>query len=355
MNIKNLILTTGLAVSLNASAQQENRGALQSFNFIELQGGGMMTVTNGNVGTNLIRPIAAFSVGRYFTPEFGMRLHVDGWQAKNKFEGETYNWKYATGNIDCLFNMSNLLGDRKKNHPLNVILLCGIGAAKIWDADEVKTYTEFNKQKLVHNLRAGMRLETNMAKPVGLSLEIDANNIGTHFQSQNNNFSDWMFSAMVGVSVRLGHKFSTTKPAAAVAVAPKAAEPQPVKETPAQPEVKKETPAPVVAFHEEIFYKIRGSQPSESDMEKLQKAADYLKQYPTATITVVGYADKGTGTPAVNMKYSEKRAATVKDLLVNKYGADAGRISIAAKGDTVQPFSENDLNRVSIIDGTTKK
>jgi hypothetical protein len=68
-------------------------------------------------------------------------------------------------------------------------------------------------------------------------------------------------------------------------------------------------------------------------------------------VQVVGYADKGTGNAEVNKMYAERRATECKDALVKKYGCDAARISIDSKGDTVQPFAENDKNRCVIITG----
>ena len=47
------------------------------------------------------------------------------------------------------------------------------------------------------------------------------------------------------------------------------------------------------------------------------------------------------------MTYSKQRAENVAKALKNA-GIDAGRIIVDAKGDTVQPFSENDKNRVTI-------
>ena len=52
------------------------------------------------------------------------------------------------------------------------------------------------------------------------------------------------------------------------------------------------------------------------------------------------------------MQYSQKRAQNFKNELVEKYEADGTRITTDAKGDTVQPFSENDKNRCVIVDGT---
>lgn len=73
-----------------------------------------------------------------------------------------------------------------------------------------------------------------------------------------------------------------------------------------------------------------------------------MDKYPKSKVSIVGYADKGTGSAAYNQKISSQRAAYIKDLLINKYGIDASRISEDYKGDTVQPFAENDANRVTI-------
>ena len=87
----------------------------------------------------------------------------------------------------------------------------------------------------------------------------------------------------------------------------------------------------------------------------MQRIADFLKTYPNATVNITGYADKGTGNPTINMKYSQDRADNFKKELVDKYGADGSRISTDAKGDTVQPFTENDKNRCVIVDGKGEK
>ena len=117
------------------------------------------------------------------------------------------------------------------------------------------------------------------------------------------------------------------------------------------------TPAPqqvkVVALeviHEEIFYQTCISEPDNDGANKLQKVAEFMKRKFDRNISIVGYADKNTGNPEINMMYSQKRALKAKEELVNKYGIDASRISVSAKGDTVQPFTENDRNRCVIID-----
>lgn len=61
----------------------------------------------------------------------------------------------------------------------------------------------------------------------------------------------------------------------------------------------------------------------------------------------IGYADAATGSKAFNLKLSKLRAASVAAAL-EKASVDVGRIAVEGKGDTVQPFSEVEQNRVCI-------
>lgn len=68
--------------------------------------------------------------------------------------------------------------------------------------------------------------------------------------------------------------------------------------------------------------------------------------YKDSELIVKGYADVKTGNPEYNMELSKKRAEVVKNKLI-KYGAT--NVSIEALGDIVQPFADNDMNRVAIV------
>ncbi|MBP5277745.1 MAG: OmpA family protein, partial [Prevotella sp.] len=81
---------------------------------------------------------------------------------------------------------------------------------------------------------------------------------------------------------------------------------------------------------------------------KVKEIADYLNKYPTAKVVVTGYADAGTGNDRINDRLAAGRADVVVKSLINDYGISQGRISYDSKGSRVQPFAENDLNRVSI-------
>ena len=116
--------------------------------------------------------------------------------------------------------------------------------------------------------------------------------------------------------------------------------------------VKKEEPKPVPVVKKpelrtEIFYAIRETIPVGAEKAKVERLIKFLKDNPNTKVAVTGYADVGTGNPKINMGYSKGRAENVAKALTDA-GIAADRITVDAKGDTVQPFSENDKNRVTI-------
>ena len=62
----------------------------------------------------------------------------------------------------------------------------------------------------------------------------------------------------------------------------------------------------------------------------------------------ISSADKGTGTPAINKRLAAERAEKAVKALVDA-GVPKSSITSSSYGDTVQPYAENDKNRVSII------
>jgi len=356
------LLTSGAAMAQDCC---ESGGMLKSYSFVEAQGGLQWTTTDAKID-KLLMPVGALSFGHYFTPVIGARLHAEGIQAKGRFESldKDYKWNYITADADLLVNLSNLFS-KNYNRPLNIIFVGGLGLVNAWKNDDMTKIVEENPSlaplawgehnRMSHNLRAGLRLETNVTKPFGVSLEVNANDMDDRFNSKTNDRDDWMISGKLGLIYRFGFKKECCKKVEPV----KEPEPIPVVEpapvpepAPVVVEEKKPEPKPVVKtdkLNEEIFYVICKSDPTVSGTAQLQRVADYMKKYKDAKVQIVGYADKGTGNPQINAMYAERRAAECKDALVNKYGCDAKRIIIDSKGDTVQPFIENDKNRCVII------
>ncbi len=365
MKNKRILAVAALSTLLLSStfAQDDNkRYPLKSYSFVEVQGGVQLTSTNAPMD-KLITPTAALSFGHYFSPVVGARLHVNAWQAKSGFKSldQYYKWKYITPDLDLLLNLTNLFSSNKMgSHPLNVILLGGVGLNYAWDNDELKNLNlhanyaplAWDKNRLSHNLRAGLRLETDVTKPLGLSFEVNANSLSDRFNSKTNDADDWQFTAMLGLSFRFGHKYKTPIYVTKMVevedyVDVEVPDTVMVKETRIVPKTEKTT------IEKHVFFKIAQSDADKAKGtdEAVAEIAKLIKNSQEAKFYITGYADKGTGTPSINKKYSEKRAKDMMDKLVKEHGVDPSMLVVDSKGDTVQPFEENNKNRCVIVVG----
>lgn len=345
-----IALTAVLSV-MSANAQScDNEGKaccggceFQPTWFFSAQGGIQLPNTPGM--SDLISPVYSFSIGRNVNPIVSTRLGIEGWKSKvyNEFSGDKQNFKYATGSFDAMVNLLNLVSCKPR--ALNLYGIAGVGLN--WSEMTTK-----NSSKFSPNLRLGAQLDWAIAKDVSLNLEYRADNTNDQFNGRLNNGShDWYTSLFLGVSVRLGNKAKKSAPVVAPApVVTEEKKPEPKYITVVDTTYKKEP----VTLHEEKFYAIRESESTEKSSQ-MSRIANFLNTYKDATITVVGYADNGTGTSALNKKYAQKRADSFKKELVEKYNIDANRIATDSKGDSVQPFAENDKNRCVIVDGKAEK
>ena len=358
MKTKRLMTLAASLLLMGGYAMAQNE-SWQSFSYVEAQGGLHLTSTNAPMD-KLMTPTVGLSFGHYFTPVVGARLHVNAWQSKSGFKDldQYYKWKYVTPDVDLLVNLSNLFGQNQDRF-LNVILLGGIGLNYAWDNDELKNLAvapqriplAWEDNRLSHNLRAGLRFETNQSKPLGFALELNANSLDDRFNSKVNDADDWQFTAMLGLNFRFGYKGKKHIPVT------RQIEETIWEEVPVVKKVKKQEPYMVekpVTLHKEVFYDIRVSDNVDPSIIQAE-VAKFMKENPDSKVYIVGYADKGTGNARLNQMYAERRAETFKKDLVEKHGANADRIIIDSKGDTVQPFPDNnDKNRCVIIDATGK-
>ena len=412
------------------------RGELKSYSFIEVQGGVQHPVGDVDFFAGLT-PAVGLNIGHYFSPEAGFRIGAYGWQGQSELKSinESYKWDFFSANVDLLINLTNLFS-KTKSHLLNLIFVGGVGLNYVWRSDdldelqlkytsaEAVTHYSYEHNRLLYNLQAGLRLESDVTQKLGLSVEVMINNTSDRFNVKVNNHDDWQMTAMVGISYRFGRKFAQKKvvtPAPVVELAPvieqpktlheelvcssvEAPDPESAKITRAVRFAQENTGASfvvksysdastgtpalnkkyalqranevkqalveqgvseqlitvtlndttglfnkdVVTIHEEMFYDIRSSEP---EAEKLARIAQFVNDNPGATITVKSYADAGTGTSEINAKYAEQRANSAKEALISQ-GVSENLITATSYGDTVQPFAENDKNRVTILDGT---
>jgi len=85
-----------------------------------------------------------------------------------------------------------------------------------------------------------------------------------------------------------------------------------------------------------------------TEQRKIAEVADYLKKSLDSKLLIIGYADRQTGNPRYNLALSQKRVDAVAAEL-KRLGINANRIVAEWKGDKEQPFPQNEWNRVVVM------
>lgn len=368
----NIAAAVALLFGVSTAAQAQDSEEYYPHNFISVQGGAQATLTHYDF-MDLVTPQFALSFGRYFNPKVGVRLHMQGYEAKGGFLQErfpglpngdaAYKFKALTGDLDLLMNMTNIISPNRSSQRFNWILLTGFGVNYGWDFGEykdiVRGMTKGNNfyvgpeqcgtKHSSYNGRFGTQLEYCFSRHFGISLELDANFKNDCFNLKSNFNPDWQVVGLVGLTFKFGQK----KKAEPVVLPPEPVvepEPQPQPVVQPKPEPKPE-PKPVVReepLKETFFYIIRESDPAPD--VTLNKIVSWCNKYPGKRISIKGYADKGTGNPRINVGYAKARAEKVAKALEEK-GIARSRMDVKSFGDTVQPFAENDRNRCVIVVG----
>ena len=378
-SIMSLLLFLGV---LSASAQAEQKGTteyvFQPHWYVMLQGGGQYTLGEGDF-SDLFSPNAQVALGYNFSKVLGLRLSVNAWQSKgviklddtdmtpaSSYEGK-WKWNYVAPSLELMFNLSNIVC--KNFNPkrlLNVYAFVGGGANIAMSNDEaqdveaaIRAYQ--SRGNLLWDGRPNMRylwdgtkvnifgkggliFDFRLSDKVSFNIEGNANILTDKYNSKKADNADWYFNALAGLKINLGKTYTTKfipAPEPEIRYVEKVVEK--IVEVPAKVEVK-----PVEKIRRDIFFTINSFKVRDTEAERIKDIADYLQHHPNAKVEVTGYADAGTGNNRINDRLAKQRADVVVKALMNQYNIAADRISYDSKGSRVQPFAENDLNRVTI-------
>ena len=375
MKFNSIILSGILAMGCVTASAQEADKTVNVFNphwYVQAQVGGQYTL--GEIGfSDLISPNAQVGLGYNFNKVVGARLSFNAWQSKGgqKVNTTTYKWKwnYVAPMVDATFNLTNLFCEYNPERVVSVGVFGGIGANIAWSNEEAATAkagimsnyknssenpleylwnkTDGKGSKTFFAARLGANVDFRVSDRVSLGLEVSANTLNDHYNSKKAGNPDWYFNALVGAKIALG-KTHTTKtipaPKPVEKIIERVIEKQ-IVPAPAPVETKKEVAAE--EFRRDIFFTIGNSVIAKSQASKITEIVNYMKENPDAKITLTGYADKGTGSDAINDKVAARRAQTVYNALAAK-GVAKNRMIKKSAGSRVQPFSENGMNRVTI-------
>jgi len=324
-----------------------------------------------------------FGFGRWFSPYFAFRLNAFGgslhWNNPTALEPRN-GWtkaNHANLNLEIMWDMCNSLGGVNPNRPVSVIPFIGLGADYLWKVRDAQqhaaagtTIYRENGEKKMNNwslpVTAGIQFRFRLCKYVDFFAEARAS-----FYGDNWNLSAFgkpveaNVAAVGGFNFNIGGRgwdtFNQCDYMSKIAVlngqvndlrsqllacgqevaALKAQLPCP------EPTVQKDcVNAPLMTT---VRFLINSDEIMPTEEVNIYNMAEWMKANPKENITVVGYADKDTGTSEYNMELSKRRADAVANALINTYGISKDRITVKYDGSDVQPYSTNDWNRIVIF------
>lgn len=391
-----LCLVALLTMSGVASAQQQSKSD-EKVEFrpnwsLKLQGGAAYTMGEDTFA-DLLSPAAQLMASYNFHHAMGIRFGFSGWQGKGSvvITDETYKFNFAQFNLDYVLDLANLFGGFKHDRIWTPYVFAGIGGAYAFKNGASAYYPEYElvlskywEKAPFFVVRAGLGADFWVAKNFALGLELNANGYGDKFNSKGaeGKFNpDIQFNGLFGLKFRFGGNTAPSKAyaakveaeeaarlaeeaaakaeaerlAAEKAAAEKAAAEAAAKAAAEKAAAEKAAAEKAAADRARIcaeqstnvFFTIGSFTVRKSEEAKLIKLIEFLNTNPDYSVELVGYADKATGTPKVNMQVSKARVEVVKKKMI-ELGVPADRIESSYVGDTVQPFAENDQNRVIV-------
>ena len=351
---KTLLAIAVLLLASGAMLGQEKEKSYDEFSghwLITVQGGIGQTVGETSLG-DLISPAASLYFGYQFTPVWGLRAGLSGWQAMGAVvdaRTSVYKFNYLQGNIDVLVDLCGIAGYRV-SRAVSPYLFAGVGVNGAFNNSDAQNLGPrlpddnllWGGSKVFPAGRFGVGMGVRITDWLHFNLEVNANVLGDAFNSKKGSYVDWQLGALAGLTFRIG-KLRKESPA----------EPEPVEVVPVAAEEPQPQPAPepvpaAVAVAEAGPVQETGT----LDFAPVESSVYFAIGSSAGTrVTVTGHADRETGTAERNMELSRNRAENVAEALIAA-GIEADRITVAYKGDTenVSPVPEENRVAICIVD-----
>ena len=370
MKMKKAILSCLMLMGVLSVSAQEQKGTteyvFEPHWYFQFQGGGQYTTGEADFG-DMISPTIQGAIGYQFSQNVGARLGINAWQSKTGWRDDAgfiphnFSYNYVAPAIDLTFDLSNIIAGFNPNRKLSFGAFLGIGLNYRMQNDDAKhakeymdTYSyqdEFGWTPMYNDDaclfvkgQAGLTADYHINDAISLGLEGNFNMLSDRYNFKKVGNPDSYFNLLVGIKYNFGPTYSTRfipAPEPEIRYVDKIVEK--IVEVPG-PAV----PAAVEPLRRDIFFEINKTIIRDSEKQKVQDIADYMNAHPTSKVMITGYADAGTGNNRINDRLAKGRAQVVVKALKEQYGIAESRISWDSKGSRVQPFAENDLNRVSI-------
>lgn len=332
-------------------------------------GAGAQTFLSENKGSDAQFTLAMnVAAGKWITPYWGMRMSgMAGSLRYNWDVGHEGSMRYGAFYVDMMWEMTNSVFGYDERRVLSVVPFIGLGGAYGWhhtDVDDDRWampvtggiklsfrlghYVDFFVEGRVqayaddfNNVRGGSQIETAISAVGGLTFK---------FRSSRFKAYDPMLDQLA--IAELNRRTNQLRAELEKCQAQKKQQRPAAKPTVKTETIVVEKPC-CESLSASVSFAINSATVSQREMVNVYNVAQWLKDNPDCKVTIVGYADRGTGSADYNMQLSRRRAEAVAAILQDHYGIAASRIVIECEGSNEQPYpGNNDWNRIVIFTGS---
>ena len=354
------VLAAAVLVAASASAQKEKNNPYYTEKwsdniFVEIGGGAQVGLKSENYGNGFwraVNPYVNVAVGKYINPLWSVRAVGAGYRTLERATRTTD--EYVNIHADLLFNLTNAFLGYNPDKIVELSIFAGPYANITWN-DGLDTPQP--------GISGGAQLKFNFNKYLALNVEGRLNDQREMITKGNNR---WYGMLSAGLSYTIGGKEFQNCSKHDLCLAEQKSLNDQINANKAQiadlqnqlASAKRQKPATVTttapakcdmnAGPVAVFFKIGKANIDDRGQANVSLAAKAIKADPNGKYTVVGYADKATGSAALNQKLSEKRAKAVYDALIAA-GVDKAQLEQSGAGAQDNMFSSDALNRVVII------
>ena len=291
--------------------------------------------------------------------------------------GNNHQFTYTNVTLDFMVNLKHLLMAYNPKGFFNPVVYAGVGTVRTWGSatdnivkDILTLWQGVNQAKGIDGIqniavKGGLQLNFRIADPIQLYLAAEGLLVPDNFNHlAYGRALEGVASARLGLTYRFGFRHfikaefcdqslidALIRENNELRKRPVSCPPAPTCPPCPEPKTVVEQGTQVVETVQlaPVFFLINSSTVRDSELPKVASAAAYLNNNPNAKLELKGYADKKTGNPTYNMQISKRRAESVAKMLTDKFGINKSRLTVTAKGDTEQPFTKNEENRVTIF------
>ncbi len=293
--------------------------------FLGVEGG--ISFLNNRKGENVdfkdrIAPDVQLSVGKWFSPKWGVRANLEWFQSKAEYKMNNFG-----ASVDGMLNLTNWWCGYNPTRVYNASLYAGAGVAVRYAKNGAGDWKDVNNNLIVG--RVGLLNTFRLSDHWQFLIDLRIIGADKSLVDYTNNGQSYGGQVLIGFNYNFG-KSTWNAPivpicpepencdalrarlqAADARIADLEAQLKACLERPVQTVV--EAPKTPLAT---IYFPINSYTLNRSDRNVLGAIANIMKSNPNQTYVLTGYADNYTGTDAYNVKLRHNRANSVQKQLV---------------------------------------